>query len=266
MGNEIIGFVEDCKKYGIETPPPTDGVKIVDLYQKIENDLLNLAPAFQRKLVWKKIHKLNFIKTILLNFPFPEVYIASNDVDVILKQSREVVVDGKQRLTAICNYINGQDVFSEENDVIPLYRDLDILEKKKFLNYKVSVRDLKDIGNDHVQEMFRRINSTEYSLNKIELIHSEYGDSDFLCFAKQLADPSELINFDYITYKLDASFCKLLQTSIYDEWKIFQRKDQDRMFVMMFFMNIVITIMNNAYHSRNGRFEQFVIDYNDGFG
>jgi hypothetical protein len=58
-------------------------LKIIDLYNKIDNNLLNTQPDYQRKLVWKKQHKFAFIDTILKNYPFPEIYVASADMDVV---------------------------------------------------------------------------------------------------------------------------------------------------------------------------------------
>jgi len=61
---------------------PSNSVKIIELYNKIDSEILDTSPDFQRKLVWKKQHKYAFIDTILLNYPFPEVYIASSIMDL----------------------------------------------------------------------------------------------------------------------------------------------------------------------------------------
>ena len=73
---------------------PSSNVKIIELYNKIENGKLQPHPDFQRKLVWKKQHKFHFIGTILLNYPFPEIYIASSEIDVDSLEAKEIVVDG----------------------------------------------------------------------------------------------------------------------------------------------------------------------------
>src|SRR4051812_8424478 len=90
---------------------PSNSVKIIELYNKIDVGVLDTSPDFQRKLVWKKQHKYAFINTILLNYPFPEIYIASAEMDVNNLKSQEIVVDGKQRLTAIVDYIKGINDF-----------------------------------------------------------------------------------------------------------------------------------------------------------
>ena len=75
---------------------PSTNVKIIELYNKVTSNSLTLSPDFQRKLVWKKQHKFDFIETILQNYPFPEVYIASSEMDVMNITSSEIVVDGQQ--------------------------------------------------------------------------------------------------------------------------------------------------------------------------
>ncbi|MEX5928018.1 DUF262 domain-containing protein [Providencia hangzhouensis] len=40
----------------------------------IESGRLVTNPFFQRNLVWRDFHKQEFIKTILLGYPFPHVF------------------------------------------------------------------------------------------------------------------------------------------------------------------------------------------------
>ena len=101
------------------------------MYNKIEADLLDTSPNFQRKLVWKKQHKYAFINTILLNYPFPEIYIASSEIDVNSLQAKEIVVDGQQRLNAIVDYIKGINDFYNQNK-LKAFNELSVLEKKEF--------------------------------------------------------------------------------------------------------------------------------------
>ncbi|MCP4113537.1 MAG: hypothetical protein GY749_49770 [Desulfobacteraceae bacterium] len=57
----------------LESSIPANNEKIIEIYKKVKSGQLDPSPDFQRKLVWKKQHKINFIKTILLNYPFPEI-------------------------------------------------------------------------------------------------------------------------------------------------------------------------------------------------
>jgi uncharacterized protein with ParB-like and HNH nuclease domain len=118
---------------------PSNSVKLIDLYNKIVSGSLITGPEFQRKnLVWKKQHKFSFIETILLNFPFPEVYIASAELDLAELKAREIVVDGQQRLTTIVDYIQGRNDFINQKS-IKSFDELGEQEKRDFLNYLITV-------------------------------------------------------------------------------------------------------------------------------
>ena len=118
----------------------SNSTKLIDIYNKINSGSLITSPEFQRNLIWKKQHKYAFIETILLNFPFPEVYIASSEVDVDNLQAREIVVDGQQRLTTIVDYIKAVGDFKDQNSITP-FDELIIDEKREFLNYNITVKD-----------------------------------------------------------------------------------------------------------------------------
>lgn len=45
-----------------------------------------------------------FIETVLLNYPFPEVYVAAGEVDVETCEGKELLVDGQQRVTTLRQY------------------------------------------------------------------------------------------------------------------------------------------------------------------
>lgn len=37
---------------------------------------------FQRNLVWRDVHKRDFIETILLGYPFPQIFFSRGKIDV----------------------------------------------------------------------------------------------------------------------------------------------------------------------------------------
>lgn len=80
--------------------------QLIDIVNDIKEKKIILSPYFQRKLVWRDIHKIDFIKTILLGFPFPEIFIAKGDLDIDRMLSTSCIVDGQQRLNSICEFIN----------------------------------------------------------------------------------------------------------------------------------------------------------------
>ena len=56
---------------------------------------------FQRNLVWRDVHKRDFIETILLGYPFPQIFFSRGKIDVKKMSSTACIVDGQQRMTSI---------------------------------------------------------------------------------------------------------------------------------------------------------------------
>lgn len=169
-------------KYNVRSKP------LLDIVNEITSKKLIISPYFQRKLVWRTIHKIDFIKTILMGLPFPELFIAKGDLNIEEMTSTSCVVDGQQRLNSILEYIKG--VFPVDG---MKYSDLDIIQKENFLKYEIAVIEL-DLKHDDslIQEMFKRLNRTYYSLSNIEKIASEYAPSEFLLVAKLYAKELDL--------------------------------------------------------------------------
>lgn len=239
---------------------PSSTIKIIDLYNKIEADLLDTSPNFQRKLVWKKQHKYAFINTILLNYPFPEIYIASADIDVNNLQAKEVVVDGQQRLNTIVDYIKGINDFLDQSKITS-FGELSVLEKKQFLNYPVSVKDLKDLPENTVKEIFRRINSTEYSLNTNEILNAQYGDGEFAIFCKQLADGKYVVSDAETDILIDKEKRKFFN-DFFTNNNVFTENDIKRMFDSQYIMLITSTILEGKYFGRSLKINNYLENYN----
>ena len=241
----------------------SNSVKLIDVYNKINSGSLVTSPDFQRNLVWKRQHKYAFIKTILLNFPFPEVYLASTEVDVDNLQAREIVVDGQQRLTTIVDYIKGQGDFKAQKHVTA-FDDLSIDEKREFLNYSITVKDLKDIGLENIKEIFKRINSTNYSLNANEIINAEYGDGEFSMFCKQLVDKDFTPSFEITDIIIDEDIRKLM-LEFFTNRNVFTNNDIKRMYDIQFLMLISSTILEGNYFGRNTKIDYYLQKYNTSF-
>ncbi len=242
---------------------PSTNVKIIELYNKINSGSLIINPEFQRKLVWKKQHKYHFIDTVLKNFPFPEVYIASAEMDLDNITASEVVVDGQQRLSTIVDYIKGIGDFRVQNRV-KRFEELSVDEKKLFLNYLVSVRDLKNLDPDIVKEIFMRINNTEYSLNAIEKVNAQYGDSEFVVFCKQIVD-SDFKPCEFDTDSIVTKDLRDLSNQVLSTTQVFSDNDIMRMSNLQYMMTLVSTLIESEYFNRNIRVQDYIEKYNVNF-
>jgi|ERR1017187_8545081 hypothetical protein len=72
------------------------------IYEMINRGDINLAPDFQRNLVWDNKRKSRLIESILMRIPLPMFYFAQDD------EGRISVVDGLQRLSTIREFMDNK--------------------------------------------------------------------------------------------------------------------------------------------------------------
>ncbi|MDB5123839.1 MAG: hypothetical protein JWP94_1968 [Mucilaginibacter sp.] len=157
--------------------------QLIDIVGDIKRNKIILAPYFQRNLVWRLIHKQDFIKTILLGFPFPQIFLAKGGIDVDNFTSTSLVVDGQQRMRSIIEYLdNAFDVDDQ------YFEDLTRESKDNFLTYEIAIIELQMEASDpNIKSVFQRLNRTFYSLTNIEKLATEYAPSEFMLVANLLS-------------------------------------------------------------------------------
>ncbi|MGP8329754.1 MAG: DUF262 domain-containing protein [Methanosarcinaceae archaeon] len=250
-------------KKALDSSIPANNEKIIEIYNKVKSGQLNPSPDFQRKLVWKRQHKINFINTILLNYPFPEIYKAPGELDVETLNLSDLIVDGQQRITTIVNFIDGKDVFALPRTPIK-FSDLTKEAKKKFLNYEVSIRYLKNAAKAQVKEIFQRINNTEYSLNKMERLNAQWGDSEFVCYGKQIIEEDLAIDNSLLTFVMKKEARKAF-LEFFHKKNVFTESDNSRMLSLQYILTMVATIVKESYFRRNDEVQSYIELYNDEF-
>lgn len=213
-------------------------LKIRQLITLTKEGKLVPRPEFQRRLVWTSADKIRFIDTILTEYPFPEVYVANGAVDVDTGEGTQLLVDGQQRVTTIVSYFQGDP--STSGATIPPYSSLERDTKERFLNYDVAVRDLGSITTEQIIEVFRRINSTKYDLNEVEVNNAVYA--------------GELM-------RLSSAFAA---HEFFETHRVFRNTDIKRMGDVRFILQILITYLA-GYFNRDELFEEFLADFNDVF-
>src|SRR5579863_9186033 len=105
--------------------------KVRELLTHLREGKLVPRPDFQRRLVWNNKDKSSFLGTVLLNYPFPEVYVAAGSVDVETGAGTELLVDGQQRLTTLLQYFTASPDLVLYN--VKPYAELTKEEKEGFL-------------------------------------------------------------------------------------------------------------------------------------
>lgn len=213
--------------------------RIHSLLNGLRTGALVPDPGFQRRLVWSNQHKSAFIDTVLRGYPFPEIYIAAGEVNSETGEATEMLIDGQQRLTTLKQYVDASEDLKLTGGVIP-FSELSEEQKKNFYNYQVVVRDLGHTSTSEIKEIFQRINSTNYSLNAMEIHNARY-DGEI----KKFAD-------------------KLSQESFFKKHQVFSSTDMRRMRDVSFALSLIITVMS-TYFSLESEFEEYLRQYNDEF-
>ena len=95
---------------------------IAEIYQKIKDGKLILDPDYQRRAIWGNDKKTAFIESLYMEIMIPPIYVVEIPGEDILDETKYEVVDGKQRLTAIMDFIKGALRLSERN--LEYYADI----------------------------------------------------------------------------------------------------------------------------------------------
>lgn len=212
--------------------------EVASLITEIEEGRLELRPFFQRRLVWTNKDREFLIDTVLNGLPFPEIFVATSKVDREKVRVQKILVDGQQRITTLRDYAKGTGDFLYKT-VVP-FDDLEPALQEKLLGYKVSVRDIGQKSDDEIRAIFKRINSTDYSLKKMEILNALYSG-------------------EYKLYCADLS-----RQEFFTEHKVFSAAVQKRMGDVTFCVNLVTTLLNGYYH-RDEKNQEYLERYNDDF-
>ncbi|MXN30014.1 DUF262 domain-containing protein [Delftia sp. CH05] len=242
-------------------------VSLLNLLNDIRAGRLIPDAYFQRNLVWREVHKRDFIDTLLKGYPFPQIFISKGKVDVETMSTISCIVDGQQRCNAISGFINGD--FDVEGIT---YADLSDTQKSDLLKYEVAVIEL-ELENDDpkVQEIFQRINRTSNSLTSIEKLASQYSTSEFMLVGKLLTDQILLERNGDEDFREDPNIpeefyawaskkkVKNYQKLVNDK-NVFSIQEVARKTNLMHALNVVATILS-GYSNRNEKAIELLDDY-----
>jgi hypothetical protein len=209
------------------------------LLSGLQNGEITPRPDFQRKLVWSNKDKIAFLDTVLRGYPFPEIYMAVGDVNLQTAAGTEMLVDGQQRITTLHQYFTASPALLLPEGMRP-YRELTPAEQTEFMNYEVAVRNLGIMDTDEIREVFRRINSTSYSLNAMEIHNARYRGP-----LKQCADD-------------------LSQDEFFERHNLFSAREIRRMRDVVYSLTIIISMLSTYFH-RDDEIENYLQQYNDEF-
>lgn len=240
---------------------------LLNLVNDLKKGRLIPDAYFQRNLVWREVHKRDFIETILKGFPFPQIFVSKGKVDVVSMTTVSCIVDGQQRCNAIVGFIDAEFEVGGKK-----YSDLTESQKAEFLKYEIAIIELDLENNDpKVQEIFQRINRTSNSLSSIEKLASQFSTSEYMLVAKLLTNQISLerssdddfredpnIPDDFYVWarkKRVKSFIKLI-----NERGVFSTYEIARKINLMHTLNVMAAVIG-GYSNRNEKAVELLTDY-----
>lgn len=160
-----------------------------------QNGLI-LDDSFQRTgEVWGTKDKVKFIESVLMDIPIPFIYLAEG------KRGNLIVIDGRQRLTALFDYLNNKyplrniEFFPKlrGKKVKQLTNELETY-KTKIEDYHLYVIKIKmSTPEEFKLQIFARVNKTGMQLNPQEIRHALHqGESTLLL--ERISNKYDIIN------------------------------------------------------------------------
>ncbi len=251
-------------------------VALLQIVNDVKNGRLVPDAYFQRNIVWRDIHRKDFIETILLGFPFPQMFFSRGKIDLTKMETVSCIVDGQQRTDTIVKFVNSE--FSVNNR---FFRDFTEDDQEAFLNYEVGIVVL-DLENDDpkIKEIFQRLNRTSNSLTSIEKLASEFAPTEYMFVARLLANDvdftsqNQLFN-DEEDWRNDPDipenlyqWAKEKDASSFEElsnnFGVFTEREITRKVHLMYILNIMSTVIG-GFFNRNEQTISLLEDYKEDF-
>ncbi len=141
-----------------------------------EKETLSFNHPIQRQSAqWDNEQQSPLIHSMLANFPVPAVYVhktESIEVDAKGKHSYNYsVLDGKQRMTTVFSFINGEYALSEDIPDVEIedvtyeiagkyFEDLDEDVQQEILRFRFNIQAFEDVTDEMIEDIFFRLNNS----------------------------------------------------------------------------------------------------------
>ena len=221
-------------------------IQISDLVQWNEKGEIELSPKYQRNSVWNENAKAYLIDTIIRGLPIPPIFLRQK-IDLNTKTTNREIIDGQQRVRSILEFV------VDENFSVKLshnkeyggkkYSDLDDEIQEAILNFEIIAEVVTEKDENLIYDMFARLNSNNYVLNKQELRNAKYWGE-----------------FKVLVYSLTAKY-----REIFLEYGIFSDKDCTRMKDAELINSMIILINDGIIGETPIVVDKIYEKYNDEF-
>ena len=123
---------------------------ILEIYQKVQNKKLILDPNYQRNAIWKLDKKIAFVESLYMGILIPPIYVVEIPGESVLDGASYEVVDGKQRLTTILDFIGNKFYLGAKS--LEYYKDW--FANKKFVEIQTEFRELTNTMLSSVLDIY----------------------------------------------------------------------------------------------------------------
>lgn len=167
-------------------------ITVAEFYERYQLGKYEFDPDYQRKgSVWSEDKKSFLIDSILKNYPMPPIFL-HQQIDGETGATIYNIIDGKQRLSSILQFINDELELPPDYDVGAFgdtrlnskkFSDLkdDLQEfKMQFWRYVLSVEYIETENLDVINNVFDRLNRNGEPLEAQELRNAKYSKSNLL--------------------------------------------------------------------------------------
>ena len=212
------------------------------LWQLQKAGQLTLRPEFQRNNVWPKRAKAYLIDSILNDRPIP-LFFMQRSTSAQSGNPQYAVIDGQQRLRAIFEYLEDDLPLSEVGvkSVVAGYKGkvfskLPHSLQQSILNYDLVVQEIFGYDDADIRDMFVRMNRYVVRLSQQELRHAQ-ANGKFKDFVEKLA-----------------------VWPVWEQSRIFTRKQIDRMRAAEFAAELAILLIEGPQH-RKQAVDMYYVQY-----
>lgn len=180
-------------------------------------------PIQRQNLQWldDRLKRSLLIHSMLANYPVPPVYCLKEAISE--KDYSYSILDGKQRLTTIFDFIDGRYPLDTETPSVTIddtvyelggkyFTDLDIECQQELLRFKFTIYGFEDADDDLIEEIFFRLNNST-PLSKPQKAMPLCGVENAKFIKSILSDRffSEICQFSALQRRKSDDMCTLLQ-------------------------------------------------------